>query len=312
MTLVVAVTTPETIWMLADRRLSYFDGRHPKDDAFKIMLLDTIDAHALLGYSGLGSTAAFGTEPSNWMSRVLRGRDLPLEASLQLIAQTAQRELLPHLRRWPGSGPMRHILFTSAFLNGQQKFYTTDLRTPDRKNWYFQHASVVSKNPAGTWKGTLPLAMSGSGAAYLWRDKKWMRPLFRLVRACDRLRVSARGVADHFAKINFEVHQHTENTDRSVGPRCIVAWRHKEGGLHRGGGGHQLYTKLEPDPNNAALPMILRGRDMPAFLEVIMRHVVPPDFADLLLAGQTLPEIDKDKMNADLALLPEQPDEKLR
>jgi hypothetical protein len=94
MTLVVAVTTPESIWLLADRRLTK-NGKVEKDDARKLMLLQTSDAHAILGYMGVGATA-LGTEPVDWMSNVLRGRrNLTLEQSLGVLADAAKRELPP-------------------------------------------------------------------------------------------------------------------------------------------------------------------------------------------------------------------------
>ena len=80
MTLVVAVTGSKSIWLLTDRRLS-FPSRAAKDDARKMLLLETTDGTALLGYAGLGATA-LGTEPGDWMARVLRGRNHPLEQSL--------------------------------------------------------------------------------------------------------------------------------------------------------------------------------------------------------------------------------------
>lgn len=73
MTLIMAVTGPESIWLLADRRLSYAD-HSPKDDARKVMFLESTDGAAILGYAGLGATAR-GTEPADWMSAVLRGRN---------------------------------------------------------------------------------------------------------------------------------------------------------------------------------------------------------------------------------------------
>ena len=40
MTLIVAAVGPESLWLLADRRLSYV-RRPPRDDATKIMILET-------------------------------------------------------------------------------------------------------------------------------------------------------------------------------------------------------------------------------------------------------------------------------
>ena len=51
-TLVVTVNGPETIWLLADRRLT-FKSCPPKDDARKVMFLETTDAVAFLDTPGL-------------------------------------------------------------------------------------------------------------------------------------------------------------------------------------------------------------------------------------------------------------------
>jgi len=121
MTLVVTVNGPEAIWLLADRRLNRrLSGRSGpiKDDARKLMFLETDDGVAILGYAGLGATA-LGTEPADWMSAVLRGRRLSVEASLSVLAEAVKRQLPPSstvapwcacesyrhgpgLRKWPG------------------------------------------------------------------------------------------------------------------------------------------------------------------------------------------------------------------
>jgi len=48
MTLIVGIKTKESIRFLADRCLSA-PGRHPTEDAIKIMILETTDGAALLG-----------------------------------------------------------------------------------------------------------------------------------------------------------------------------------------------------------------------------------------------------------------------
>lgn len=88
-TLVLTVNSRESIWLLADRRLS-FKARMPRDDARKVMFLETTDGVAILGYAGLGATA-LGTEPADWMSAVLRGRNLPLEQCLGALAEAMKR-----------------------------------------------------------------------------------------------------------------------------------------------------------------------------------------------------------------------------
>lgn len=89
--------------MLADRRLSYPD-RDPIDDACKIMLLDTTDGIAILGYAGLGATVG-GTQPAEWMSAVLRGRKLPLEQSLSVLTDAMQRQFPQHMLRMSRNNP---------------------------------------------------------------------------------------------------------------------------------------------------------------------------------------------------------------
>ena len=64
MTLVLTVNGRESIWLLADRRLS-FKAHATRDNARKIMFLETKDGVAILGYAGLGATA-LGSEPSDW------------------------------------------------------------------------------------------------------------------------------------------------------------------------------------------------------------------------------------------------------
>lgn len=49
MTLILSIQGRESIWLLADRRLS-FKGLPPQDTARKIMFLDTTDGMAILGY----------------------------------------------------------------------------------------------------------------------------------------------------------------------------------------------------------------------------------------------------------------------
>ena len=106
MTLVVTVIGSESIWLLADRRLSFKD-RPPKDDARKVMFLETTDGVAILGYAGLGVTG-LGTEPADWMTAVLRGRNLPLEQSLEALTE-AMKKQFPRLLH----GPCTRAAFTA-------------------------------------------------------------------------------------------------------------------------------------------------------------------------------------------------------
>jgi hypothetical protein len=122
MTLVLAIAGKESIWLLTDRRLSA-PGRSPRDGARKILVLETSDGVALLGYTGLGLTKA-GTEPSEWMKAVLRGRNLPMDTSIRVLAEAMGRQLPPHMLGMPA-----HAVIAPAFLDHHPRQYAVELIT---------------------------------------------------------------------------------------------------------------------------------------------------------------------------------------
>lgn len=306
MTLVVAVTGPESIWLLADRRLSYERGP-PKDDGHKIMFLETPDGIAILGYAGLGATAR-GAEPADWMSAVLRGRKLPLEQSLGVLAEATKSQLPRHLLQMPGDGSVAHHVIVPAFLGNEPRLYSIDLiLSPDRKSHQFRYTRHEAKEPSGVAPpSTQRFALGGSGARYVMRDRERMRSLLHILKRNDRGKVSALAVADCLAQLNNEVHQ----VVKSVGPRCVVAWRFRKGGFHGGGGGHQFYSGKQRDSSSSSLPSIANGMDVNTLAEVLMPHM--RDMWTAMQAGEPIPEPDSDEINAALARLPHEPDEDLR
>jgi hypothetical protein len=64
---VFSIQSRDSLWVVADRRLSY-EGRPPKDGAVKVVSLQTDDGIGLLAYAGLGATPR-GTQPSEWMTQ---------------------------------------------------------------------------------------------------------------------------------------------------------------------------------------------------------------------------------------------------
>lgn len=282
MTLNVAVVGPKTIWLLCDRRLSYCGGRPPKDDARKVMILETIDkGTAICAYSGLGATAR-GTEPSDWMSAVLRGRNFPLEQSLGVLAQTVRREFPRHMLQMPGEGTPAHNIVVPAFLDGEPKLYHIGLACArDRKTHAF-----------GYWSHEVRITtvgLSGSGGAHLQRKSiEWKDALVRAVEAHDSGQLSPDAVADHLAKLNYGVSRH----DKTVGPRCVVVWRGKTGG-----GGSAAYTRRTRDRRGPSLPLIAGGTDLAAI------------FAKL--GTMKWSRLGNDEVPS-LADIPTTPDEKLR
>jgi len=63
----------------------------------------------LLEYAGLGDTAK--TEPADWMSAVLRGRNLPLEQSIGILAEAVKAQLPRHLSP---RIPQHHVLIPAV------------------------------------------------------------------------------------------------------------------------------------------------------------------------------------------------------
>lgn len=307
MTLALAVTGPESIWLLADRRLSY-EARAPKDDGHKVMFLETADGVAILGYAGLGATAK-GTEPADWMSAALRGRNLSLEQSLGVLSRATREQFPQHMVRMPANSTAAHHVIVPAFLDGEPRLYTIDLVfAPDRKSYQFRYTRHVASRSPGIAPRTPRLGLGGSGAFCLTQDRKWMRELLRVVRANERGQVSPDTVADFLANLNNDVHLTVP--DKSVGPRCIVAWRYRKGGVHDGGGGHRYYTGPVRDRSSPSLPTISRGADLNAIVEAIAPQAMKR--LEAMLKGEPTEDLDIDETNAALARLPREPDEKLR
>lgn len=87
--------------------------------------METTDGIALLGYAGLGATES-GTEPSEWMSSVLRGRGgLTLEQALGFLSNAAKSELPRYLTGIAGGA---HHIVIPAFLKGEgARHYSIDM-----------------------------------------------------------------------------------------------------------------------------------------------------------------------------------------
>lgn len=305
MTLVLTINGPDTIWMLADRRIS-FANRPPRDDGRKMMILETTDGVAILGYAGLGSTAG-GTEPADWMSAVLRGRNIPLEQCLTELSSALERQFPKHLAALPTRFGAAHHIMVPAFLNDEPRLYSIDLAfAPNRRSYWFRYTQhVVGPVPAGPRRPPR-VSLAGSGTAYLLRDKRWMRELLKMVRACDRQRIAPHVVADYLAVLNNRASLGT--VDNSVGPRSIVVWRHRKGGARKGGGAHQFYCGVERESDSGPLPPLGNGMDIHALIQATMPFMMSQIRQK---EGCVAPEMDRDAINAALAKLPNTPDETL-
>lgn len=306
MTLVLSVHSRDTLWLVADRRLSYGRRRRPVDDAVKLMNLETADGVGLLGYAGLGATQR-GTEPSDWMSAVLRGRhDLTFEQALGTLSAVADRELPRFLARTAAGA---HFIIAPAFVDGVgPRLYGIDtiIDRDTGKRWYRFASHQRNAEPGAP---SPRIAMAGTGGAYLARRAPtWRRALLGLVNAHDRRKISDHRVADALAKLNLETHRGLR--DGSVGPRCIVAWRRRRGVPDASGGGSQAYTGVERDASSPVIPTVVDGHDLRAIGGVLMS-----DFAariDTGGIGNVAQGFDQDAIEQLLAALPSEPDERLR
>ena len=291
MTLVVAMNGRESVWMVTDRRLCSTKGRLLRDDARKMMAVETTDGVAILGYAGLGATAR-GIEPSDWMSAVLRSRNLTLEQALSVLTDAMTRQFPRHC------GKFNHDVLVTAIVGKEVRFYTIN---PNHDVPYIRWTYEQSTR-------TARFGLGGSGGLYLYRqDKRWRRRLLRLVAAYDREQVSPYAVADELASLNYRVHL----SDNSVGPNCIVAWRNRKGGVHKGGGGDQFYIGTTKDPKPLPLlPIIAGGFDIPAYHSALFPVV--RDALTKSIRERRPVEVDENKLREKLALLPKEPDEHLR
>jgi hypothetical protein len=257
------------------------------------MLLETNDGAALLGYAGLGITAG-GKEPSDWMSAALRGRGLPLERSLGVLAKAIEARLPPHLRRLAAR---THQVVVPAIVGTGTRLYTIGLAVSRGEGEHRVTFARQMRKPGVDV--AVPFGVAGSGAGWVRRNKTRMRDLLRLVRAAERRRVSPPSVADHFARLNHDV----ATIDRTVGPRCIVAWRFSRHGGRGGGGGHHFYTGTSRERAVPALPESLLHWDGRAMAEIF--------FAKLLETRRDPLSFDWGSVIDAWGRLPEKPDDRL-
>jgi hypothetical protein len=308
MTLVLSVHNRDTMWVVVDRRLSYGRGRRPVDDAVKVMSLETTDGVGLLAYAGLGATSN-GTQPSEWMSAVLRGHGgLGFEQALGVLATAATKELPRHLVRMPGGA---HSIMVPAFVRGiGSRLYTIDNRV-DSKAGIHSYRYTSYQRTAGPTSTSARLGLAGTGGLYLMQNRAlWQGRLLGLVKAQDRAKISPYIVADELARLNYEAHERVR--DGTVGPRCIVVWRRRRDASSPGSGGaHQFYSGPDREPDSGTIPMIDHGKNVSGIATLVMK-CFQDQISDAAFSFDSGLHVDPDEMNRLLGELPSDPDERLR
>jgi hypothetical protein len=213
------MVSKETIWLVVDHRISW-DDRPPTDTGVKAVTVEAGDGVVMLGYSGLGLTAG-GTQPSTWMAKVLRGRNLSVEQCLAALAHEMQQHLAPHiLNKWS------HITPAPAIVEGQVRFYV--IGVSDTGQVAYQRLRMKTPASAQRLFNASPRAVyTGTGGQWLDRARTRrtsLRRLYSLARAHDEGRTSPLVVADHMASLNSLV---AEKKPATVSPNCYVLWRHR-------------------------------------------------------------------------------------
>lgn len=243
MTFIISLQGQSSIWLCADRRLTY-PGNRFVDTGVKISEISGTDGHAFLGYAGLGASIA-GTQPSAWMNDLLKNIGLvTIHQQLEIIADAMRTSLPRHLATMKGE--QSHILIATALINGVVNLYQLSVANQfglSPKLIFTRHENSSGKSP--------PFAMTGSGANYLnLRKSQRYRDLLRVLKAVEAGRVNPRAIADKLAVIN----QSVAVQDPMVSQKCIVKW-------FADSGGYQFYdgtTRVEPD---AAIPSVGNGMD---------------------------------------------------
>jgi hypothetical protein len=246
MTLVMAFHGAQSVWLSADRRLTY-PGDHFVDGACKMLEIEASDGLALLGYAGLGASVG-KTQPSDWMNDLLaniHGR--PLEEYLGIIADAMKADMPAHLATLAGA--QGHHLLAASIVNGEPRLYAVILEL--RPNGGPPH--FVYTRYARTEQGGAPpkLAIAGSGALRVPHPQKLSRELAKIVAAVEAGRVDPRAVTDRLAKINAAIAER----DKTVGRQCIVKWRFN-------GGGYQFYEGTKRVNGDLTVPTVVTGMDV--------------------------------------------------
>lgn len=123
----------------------------------------------------------------------------------------------------------------------------------------------------------------------------------RLLKAHDRGVLSPHVVAEQLARFNLRVAR--ADKTRTVSERCIVVWRPRDGG-----GGQCWFNGTQLD-QESSFPVMSRGLDVVELVNIYSKHALPRFIAKL--RQQQPPEIDRAAINADLAKMPDMPDDSL-
>jgi hypothetical protein len=292
MTLTLAAFGRRSIWVMTDRRLTFADGSH-RDDATKTVNFEATDGLAVIGYAGLGETAA-GMQPSQWITNVLRGYKVPLVDSLNILARAAKESFANRLTDLAWAGNAAHTFLIAAHVKKEPRLYSIDLLSGDNGLIDFRYTQHV--NPRGV---AHRLAAAGSGAPFLQAHPRHARAILRAIRATEDERIRPETAAEQLAMVNAEVSRNVS----SVSPGCIVLWRY----MDVGGGAHRTFG---PDEGNGLfgdlIPTVAGGMPVHEILQAVGPMLA--EHTRGMLDGKQS-EIDEEEMQRLLSRVKGEPDD---
>jgi hypothetical protein len=241
MTQLLAFTSKTSVWLAADRRLTFERGL--RDDAFKVFRLDTDDARCLIAYSGIGRTAG-STEISEWLPLITRGRRLTLLNALSDIAAIADHHLRPHL----GQRIPFHIFLIMAVEEHSISVYRIEI------NLNFPKPLIHRVLPNS--ESLLPprFVFTGSGGAYIRvHERHQVRSIWRLLKQLDQGQPAASCIARHIGSMMTRISSNCSG----VSPSCIVS------AITRNSfSGHYYLEKDTIQTNTPMMPTVSHGMDI--------------------------------------------------
>lgn len=305
MTFVLARTGEKSIWLMADTRLTASSGASFHDDGVKLLALDVPEGPCLIGYAGLGSTSA-GTQPSEWMARVLTGVNLTLEQSIDTIARAMTEQFPQHSGATPNRAIVNHQVVAVAFSEKRARRFIIRL-VPNQigDGSAFRWTEILSSEDqpflaTGSFRA-IPLEV-GSEFSFLrgWAEEELKR-IEGLVKEAEEGRLPYHEVAKEFARLNYRIH----SEDDTVGPKCTVIYRYRDGG-----GSHVAFDGMEPG-GSGAMESMSHGMNMGKICEILLEHM-SPIMSEMMRTGDNAPIFPEAEVNRKLAKLPSTPDEEFK
>ena len=250
MTLVIAMSKPEGIYMSADYRITDSRSGRLVDDASVKFLTAKYPPHGvgptvLFGYSGL-AILPDGTPTGHWLRETLRGESEVIKASMEHLLERLNRDLAPV--RQPLQITVHILESEKRFFGGFTNMRITGSSVVAAPRFEFQ----LREFPIRFW------AAHGSGMTALSKaDKELLK---------RQLRIRPSSPLDHMGLL-AAVNRRTASRDSAVSPFCHVCYVNADDTTPPQ---DRVYTNPGEAPIPFSMPFLLFGLDV----HDMMRDVV--------------------------------------